>query len=99
MEVGDEANVSAVGTLMLNGEPGELLVGRVESDMDEEFETQPFFTNSVGRFAVIGLRPGYSYKITLRDHPVEFMITTPEDDEKLVSLGELQFDVPEKEGN
>ncbi len=55
--VGSNRFVSAVGNIVVGDKPLALATGRVTSTDDEGFETQPFFTNSVGRFGIIGLAP------------------------------------------
>lgn len=65
--VGSNRSVSAVGILSLEGKPIMLATGEITSKDDEGFGTQSFFTNSVGRFGVIGLAPGKTYLVTLND--------------------------------
>ncbi|MGB3626960.1 MAG: hypothetical protein WA989_14100, partial [Henriciella sp.] len=94
LTVGTEANVSAVGTLILSGTPGSLLVGRVEGIDDPDYEATAFFTNSVGRFAVVGLKAGNSYRIKLNDQDIDFEIEVPDNGTNLVRLGEVNLDLP-----
>lgn len=65
--VGSNRSVSALGILTLEGKPIALGTGEITSKDDEGFGTQTFFTNSAGRFGVIGLAPGKTYLVTLND--------------------------------
>lgn len=74
--VGSARYVSAVGTLVAGDEPVALISGTVTSASDDGFEPLPFFTNSVGRYSVIGLAAGESYRVRLRDGR-EFVLDVP----------------------
>lgn len=87
--VGSDANVSAYGFLLFEGKKVELLSGFVTQIDDPDFEPQPFFTNSAGRFAVQGLRPGKSYRIELRNSAMQFVIEVPADTKSLLQLGDV----------
>lgn len=63
--VGNARFVSAVGFLQIDGAPAALASGTIMSESDEGFTPQPFFTNSAGRFGIIGLAPGKTYTIRL----------------------------------
>src|SRR5690606_35640804 len=63
--VGNARFVSAVGFLRIDGAPAALASGTIMSESDEGFTPQPFFTNSAGRFGIIGLAPGKTYTIRL----------------------------------
>jgi len=89
--VGTDRFVSAVGFLNIDSAPAELVVGRIISDEDEGFEPQPFFTNSVGRFGVIGLAPGQKYTVRLTDSGREFVIAVPQDNTGLFRLGTINL--------
>lgn len=89
--VGSDAMVSSYGFLTLDGKPANLLSGTISSPDDSEFQTQPFFTNSVGRFAVIGLRPGKSYQVRLLESDATFTISVPADAQALQQLGEISL--------
>ncbi len=70
-----------------NGDPLGLQGGEVVSLSDATWPTQGFFTNRVGRFALMGLSPG-RYEIRLRDRaPLEFEIAP--DQSGLVDLNTL----------
>ncbi len=93
--IGNTRFVSAVGTLMIDQEPGVLLVGEVTSRDDEGFEPLAFYTNSAGRFSILGLAPDKIYLITLRDGR-EFAITVPDTDQGLLRLGTVTLERSEE---
>ena len=78
LTIGSARYVSAIGTLVSGDNPVSLASGSVSSESDEGFEPLPFFTNSVGRFSVIGLAAGERYRVRLRDGR-EFFIEVPDD--------------------
>ena len=84
--VGTDRFVSAVGFLQIDGVPAELVAGVITSEDDEGFEPEPFFTNSAGRFGIIGLAPGRSYTIRLNETGRTFTIQVPEDNTGLFRL-------------
>ncbi|WP_440511568.1 fimbria/pilus outer membrane usher protein [Sphingopyxis terrae] len=96
--IGTDAFASAIGTLMLTPEkPVSLIGGRVTLlDVKEGDNPQPtpFFTNSVGRFAVSNLLPGRRYLVETYglngtvDRAFEF--TVPADTTGLVDLGTVK---------
>jgi outer membrane usher protein len=96
--IGTDAFASAIGTLMLTPEkPVSLVGGRVTLlDVKEGDNPQPtpFFTNSVGRFAVSNLLPGRRYLVETYgpngtvDRAFEF--TVPADTTGLVDLGTVK---------
>ncbi|MEH6790815.1 fimbria/pilus outer membrane usher protein [Parasphingorhabdus sp.] len=79
LEVGTDRFVSAVGFLQIGGEPASLVAGQITSEDDDGFEPEPFFTNSAGRFGLIGLAPGRSYTVRLNNSQGTFTIKIPED--------------------
>lgn len=85
---GTDATAFARGVLVdANGDPLGLQGGEVVSLSDATWPTQGFFTNRVGRFALMGLSPG-RYEIRLRDRaPLEFEIAP--DQSGLVDLNTL----------
>lgn len=87
--VGSWATVTAVGYLNLGGGRAELVSGTVSSPDDPDFESQPFFTNSAGRFAIVGLRPGATYEVRLFDTGLIYIFSVPEDGESLLQMGEI----------
>ncbi|GGC43177.1 hypothetical protein GCM10011371_33290 [Novosphingobium marinum] len=98
LRVGTDAFVSAMGTLMLTAEePVSLIGGRVSlQDVGEGDDPRPipFFTNSVGRFAIANLLPGRRYVVETYgpkgtiDRSFEFVV--PEDTDGLVDLGTIR---------
>ncbi|MGZ8345648.1 MAG: hypothetical protein ACXWUP_00915 [Allosphingosinicella sp.] len=84
--VGSNRFVSALGVLHIDGAPGALLSGTITADDDPGFEAQPFFTNSVGRFSIIGLAPGSSYTVRLNEDDRIFRIVVPADNEGLFRM-------------
>ncbi|MBC2778760.1 fimbria/pilus outer membrane usher protein [Parasphingopyxis marina] len=89
--VGNDRFVSAIGNLLIDGEPVALATGRVTSTDDEGFETQPFFTNSVGRFGIIGLAPGKTYLVTIAGTGRVLSIEVPEENEGLYRMGTVEL--------
>lgn len=87
--VGSSATVTALGFLNLPGGRAELVSGAITSRDDLDFGTQPFFTNSTGRFAVGGLSPGKVYELRLFDPVATYTIEVPADSESLLQLGEV----------
>lgn len=92
--VGDVRFVSVAGTLLIGTEPAGLLTGTITSTDDEGFETLRFFTNSSGRFAIIGIAPGKTYQVSIPTIGRNFEITVPEDNNGVLNLG--QFSLPEE---
>lgn len=87
LRVGTEAFVSAMGTLQrANGDPVSLAGGRVSALDGQDAEPIPFFTNSVGRFAVPNLRPGVRYRVELFGSGGMFEFDVPSDTTGLVNL-------------
>ncbi|MEM7781249.1 MAG: hypothetical protein AAF697_12745 [Pseudomonadota bacterium] len=91
LQVGSDNFVSVVGTLRRGGEPVSLISGQVEALDDEEFESKPFFTNSVGRFGMLGFAPGKTYRVTFDRGASSFEFTIPEDSSGLFRLDELDL--------
>jgi outer membrane usher protein len=84
--VGTDRFVSAVGFLEIDGAPAALVAGLITSQDDEGFEPEPFFTNSAGRFGIIGLAPGRSYSIRLNESGLTFTIDVPADNQGLYRM-------------
>ena len=84
--IGNDRFVSAVGTLQIDGAPAALVTGLITSTDDEGFEPAAFFTNSVGRFGIIGLAPGRTYNVRLNDSGRTFVIRVPADNRGLYRL-------------
>ncbi|MEE4201596.1 fimbria/pilus outer membrane usher protein [Erythrobacter sp.] len=89
--VGSAYFISATGFLKRGAEPFGLSSGLVRSPGDEAFEPQPFFTNSAGRFAIIGLAPGGRYEVTLSSGE-RFAFVVPEETTNLYRLGDIVID-------
>ncbi|MBE1528885.1 outer membrane usher protein [Sphingopyxis sp. OAS728] len=92
--VGSDANVTAYGVLKIEGAPASLVAGSISSTDDEAFTNQPFFTNSVGRFAIMGLRPGKTYQVRLTEPAAIYTIEVPAKSEPLYQLGEILITPP-----
>jgi outer membrane usher protein len=94
IQVGTDAFVSALGVLMgENGKPIPLTSGRM-TDKNGQGSSEPFFTNSVGRFAAQKLTPGHTYRVELNTTPaVGFEFTVPADNEGLLDLGRITIPV------
>lgn len=98
LRIGTDAFVSAMGTLMLGPDlPVALIGGRVSLlDVREGDNPQPipFFTNSVGRFAISNLLPGRRYMVETygRGGTIDrsFEFATPADTDGLVDLGPVR---------
>lgn len=95
--IGTDANLSAVGTLKSGSEVAKLAVGTIKSNDDEKYGKKRFFTNSAGRFAIIGLRPGKTYRIYLNESEKGFTIQTPSDGVNMLNMGEIQLSTSSKE--
>lgn len=85
LTVGSGGVASATGTAFIDGERASLLTGRVEAVDDPEFEGTPFFTNSAGRFAILGLRPGRTYRIVNEGGRL-YQFTVPADGPNLLRI-------------
>lgn len=84
--VGTDRFVSAVGFLKIDGAPAALLAGLITSQDEDGFEPVPFFTNSAGRFGIIGLAPGRTYTVRLNDSGRTFTINVPADNTGLYRI-------------
>lgn len=87
LKIGTDAFVSAAGVLLLpNGKPVALAGGRVIARDGKDKEPLPFFTNSVGRFAIQNLRPAVEYRVEVGAGPAAFEFKVPADTAGLVDL-------------
>lgn len=84
--VGSANFVSAFGTLQIDSRPAALVSGGISSPDDSGFEPQSFFTNSGGRFAIIGLAPGKTYVVRLHGREESFTINIPFDNHGLYRM-------------
>lgn len=89
--VGTERYVSTVGFLQIDGMPAGLVAGMITSEDDEGFEPEPFFTNSAGRFGIIGLAPGRSYTVRLHGSDLSFTVEVPENNTGLYRAGTIDL--------
>ena len=90
LRIGTDAFVSATGTLLMpDGKPVSLVGGRVTAVDGKDKAPLPFFTNSIGRFAIQNLRPGARYRVELFTQPVAFEFVVPQDTDGLVDLKTL----------
>lgn len=83
--VGTDRFVSAVGVLLTGDDPASLLSGTLSAIDDEGFTPKPFFTNSAGRFSLLGLAPGRSYRVDLQDGR-SFTIKVPSDNKGIYRM-------------
>lgn len=98
LRVGTDAFVSVMGTLVAAPDkPVSLIGGRVtllDAQEGENPKPVPFFTNSVGRFAISNMLPGRRYLVETYganktiDRAFEF--TVPADTDGLVNLGTVR---------
>jgi outer membrane usher protein len=88
LQVGSEAYVSATGTLIgFDNKPVVLVAGHVISVDEPKAAPQFFFTNSSGRFALQGLKPGRRYRVEVDGvEPMSFVFETPKKGVALVNL-------------
>jgi outer membrane usher protein len=84
--VGSDAYVTAMGTLLdSKGKPVALGSGSMIDLTRPNDKAVPFFTNSVGRFAMSSLRPNDRYQVRLFSGPA-FEFTVPANNTGLVDL-------------
>ena len=82
---GPDPNTGHSGPLI----PGHELSGRVVAVGRPDLEPLPFFTNSIGRFGLLGLRPSLHYRVEIyQDNKVvpAFEFTVPKDTKGLLEL-------------
>jgi outer membrane usher protein len=96
IKVGGDAYISAGGSLVGDGaKPVRFVSGRVSSTTDKAFKPTPFFTNSVGRFAIADLRAGMRYRVDLNTAtPAFFEFVTPKDGKALLNLQTVTIKLP-----
>jgi outer membrane usher protein len=90
IQVGTDSFVTAMGTLVgTGGAPIALIGGRVVAVDRSDIPPVAFFTNTVGRFGVLGLRPGVHYIVEMyvgSEVRTAFDFTVPNDTTGLVDL-------------
>ncbi|MEH6714810.1 fimbria/pilus outer membrane usher protein [Parasphingorhabdus flavimaris] len=96
IEVGSANFVSVVGVLNDGAEPVALATGVLRAIKDENFEAIPFFTNSAGRFGLMGLAPGKTYEILLNNGERRFEIAVPADNDGLYRVGTIELSTKPK---
>lgn len=90
IKVGSDAFVSVMGTLVdAGGAPVALAGGRVYPVGQKEQAPIAFFTNSVGRFAMQDLHPGWRYHVELFGASTGFEFDIPSDNTGLLDLKTL----------
>lgn len=89
--IGSDANITAMGYFYdSNEKPVPLTEGTATHQQDSEFTPVEFFTNSKGRFAITGLKPGI-YEVKLYSvTPIEFLMTIPENEGNIIRLGDIR---------
>jgi outer membrane usher protein len=93
IQIGTEAFVSAVGTLVRpDGKPVSLIVGSIVSLDRPQEKAMQFFTNTAGRFAAQNLRPGGLYRVDLSEGRGNFTITVPPNSDGLLQMNQIQVD-------
>lgn len=92
LKIGTDAFASAMGTLLLpDGKPVSLIGGQVLALDGKDKAPLPFFTNSVGRFAIQNLRPGVAYQVNLGSGAARFDFTVPANTKGLVDLQTIKL--------
>lgn len=92
VEVGSSYSVTYIGQLLNKaGEPLALASGRAFEIAEPDRPPLQMFTNSLGRFAVSGLRPGrWRIEIPTADRVRTYFLDIPSDAPSLLRGGELQ---------
>ena len=93
IEVGSAAFVSAIGTLKgRDGQPLKLVSGIMRRTDRADANEEPFFTNTVGRFAIAKLEPGVEYNVQFHSGGHSgFTFRVPEDNDGLLDLGIVEL--------
>jgi len=91
LTIGSDANITAMGYIFdTEGTAISLTEGTATHSADGDFAPIAFFTNSKGRFAITGLKPG-TYQIRLHSaKPVIFTITIPDDAGNIIRVGKIK---------
>lgn len=91
LTIGSDANITALGYLYdAEGKAVPLTEGKAVHQNDADFSAVDFFTNSKGRFAISGLKPG-RYKVSVYSKPPqEFNLSIPDDAGNIIRLGDIR---------
>ncbi len=89
LQVGSDYSVTAIGTLEDQGKPLALLSGLAKETGGSEPRKVAIFTNSEGRFAADGLKPGLWRLELLSEPPVCFALSIPGGTAGLFNAGKL----------
>ncbi|MDO6708550.1 fimbria/pilus outer membrane usher protein [Photobacterium sp. 1_MG-2023] len=91
LTIGSDANMTALGYLFdVSSKPIPLTEGRAVHQGDPDFAPVDFFTNSKGRFAITGLKPG-AYRVSVfSQQPFTFNLSIPESAGNIIRLGEIR---------
>ena len=89
LQVGSDYSVTAIGTIEADGKPLALLSGLARETGDGELRKVAIFTNSEGRFAADGLKPGLWRLELLSEPPVCFEISIPSGSSGFFDAGKL----------
>ncbi|KDM91066.1 hypothetical protein EA58_12985 [Photobacterium galatheae] len=93
LTIGSDANITALGYLYhADGQPVPLTEGKAVHQSDPSFATIDFFTNSKGRFAISGLKPGQYQVSVFSNPPHEFNLSIPDDAENIIRLGDIRVE-------
>jgi outer membrane usher protein len=93
LTVGSDYTISASGSLIDKfDQPVALLAGTAREADRQDGRKLTVFTNSAGRFAAQGLKPGRWVLEMEADSPIRFVLDIPRDAVGLVSLGTLRQD-------
>lgn len=90
MTIGSDFTITAIGTLLIGGEPVVFASGQAELLDQQEDRTVAIFTNRVGRFGALGLKPG-KWKIKLNtEPPAAYTLDVPDSGSNLFRAGQLE---------
>ncbi|WP_169738042.1 hypothetical protein [Sphingomonas astaxanthinifaciens] len=90
--VGSDSFVTAMGTVAdTAGKPAAYLSGTLIDLDNPSSEPVPFFTNSIGRFAAVSLRPGGKYEIRLSSGE-KLRFAVPADNKGLYDMKTITID-------
>lgn len=91
LQVGSDYFITASGRFLnREGEPLSLIAGQATELAEPEREKITVFTNSAGRFALSGLRPGRWRIDMLSEPPLTYFLEISEDAAEIVRTGDLR---------